>query len=126
MSLQRIEVLGCLVLIWLGELWVCSAQAKEGQEGSLKVHIISGNREYKSQESLKLFQSYLEANYQVEISGSWVQDGAKDLPGVEQIGDADVLLVFARRMKLPEEQIVFGERPARALEPAGRRPWQTG
>jgi hypothetical protein len=34
-----------------------------------------------------------------------VKDGAKDLRGIEQIPKADLLIVFARRLKLPDEQI---------------------
>jgi hypothetical protein len=34
-----------------------------------------------------------------------VKDGAADLPGIEHIPEADLLIVFARRLKLPPEQM---------------------
>lgn len=70
----------------------------------LHVHFISGSNEYKSEASLKPFQEYLEKNYPVTVTASWVKDGASDLPEVDSIEKADVLLVFARRLKLPEDQ----------------------
>jgi type 1 glutamine amidotransferase len=71
----------------------------------LAIHIISGSKEYKSEQSLQAFQKELEGRYQVSITASWVKDGAKDLPGVEHVPKADLLLIFARRMKLPEDQM---------------------
>jgi type 1 glutamine amidotransferase len=74
-------------------------------QNSLRVHLISGSKEYKSQESLRAFQDWLSEHYDIAVTGSWVEDGAADLPGIEKIADADVLLVFARRLKLPEAQM---------------------
>jgi type 1 glutamine amidotransferase len=71
----------------------------------LKIHMISGSGEYKSESSLKRLKSELEKRYDVQITASWVKDGATDLPGIEHIPAADLLVVFARRMKLPEEQM---------------------
>ncbi|MEM7392308.1 MAG: ThuA domain-containing protein [Verrucomicrobiota bacterium] len=74
-------------------------------ESPLKIHMISGSKEYKSEPSLKAFEKVLTEHYKVAVTASWVRDGAKDLPGIEHIPEADLLLVFARRMKLPEEQM---------------------
>ena len=82
-------------------LAACGASAQD----TLKIHIISGSKEYKSQASLQAFQAWLTETYELAVTGSWVQDGADDLPDVDRIADADVLLVFARRLKLPEKQM---------------------
>jgi type 1 glutamine amidotransferase len=86
-----------LLLLASGTAWAA--------DKALAVHLISGSKEYKSEPSLQALQKELEERYQVSITASWVQDGAKDLPGVEHVAQADLLLIFARRMKLPEEQM---------------------
>lgn len=73
----------------------------------LRIHFISGSKEYKSEPSLQAFQKHLEKKFSVEVTASWVKDGAKDLPEIGSIPAADLLVVFARRMKLPEEQMAI-------------------
>ena len=75
------------------------------EDSRLAIHLISGSKEYQSETSLKILQQHLESRYRVSVTASWVQDGAKNLPGVEHIPNADLLIVFARRMKLPESQM---------------------
>jgi type 1 glutamine amidotransferase len=71
----------------------------------LTVHVISGSKEYRSEESLKPFLAELEKRYRVSVTASWGADGGESLENLEALKDADVLLLFARRMKLPEEQM---------------------
>ena len=71
----------------------------------IKIHFLSGAREYKSQASLKEFIPWLEKGYSVNCTVSWGQDGIKELPNLAPLKDADVLFVFARRMKLGENQM---------------------
>jgi type 1 glutamine amidotransferase len=73
----------------------------------LRIHIISGSKEYESQASLQPFQAWLSATYDVSITASWVSDGAQDLPEIEKIAETDLLLVFCRRLKLPEAQMAL-------------------
>ena len=68
----------------------------------LKIHFISGAREYKSEQSLKAFIPWLEKNYGVKCTTSWGHDGIEELPNLAALKEADVLFVFARRMKLKE------------------------
>ena len=72
---------------------------------SLKVHFISGAREYKSEESLKKFIPWLEKHYDVKCTVSWGHDGIKELPSLNKLKEADLLFIFARRMKLVESQM---------------------
>ena len=72
---------------------------------ALKIHFISGAREYKSEESLKKFIPWLEKHYDVKCSVSWGHDGVKELPSLDELKEADLLFVFARRMKLVESQM---------------------
>ncbi len=71
----------------------------------LKIHFISGAREYKSEESLKNFIPWLEKHYDVKCNVSWGHDGIKELPSLDELKEADLLFVFARRMKLVEPQM---------------------
>lgn len=73
----------------------------------IKIHMISGSREYKSEESLKALKAELEELHDVQITASWVKDGAMDLPNIDKIPGADLLIVFTRRIKLPEEQMAI-------------------
>lgn len=71
----------------------------------LRIHVISGSREYKSEESLKVFMPWLEKHYDIKWTASWGRDGIQDLPDIDKLPDADVMLIFTRRMKLPAEQM---------------------
>src|SRR5687768_7451662 len=70
----------------------------------LKVHIISGSKEYGSEPSLREFAEHL-TKLGITCTASWAQDGGVTLPNVSALATADLMIVFARRMKLPEEQL---------------------
>jgi type 1 glutamine amidotransferase len=70
----------------------------------LKVCILSGCLTYASEESLPAFQQYLEQNYNVSCT-RLVRKAVDDLPGLEQLDDCDVALVFIKRMQLKGEQL---------------------
>tara|TARA_B100000427_G_scaffold96639_1_gene79574 strand:- start:749 stop:1459 length:711 start_codon:yes stop_codon:yes gene_type:complete len=72
---------------------------------AIKIHFISGSREYKSKESLRKFIPWLEKHYDVKCSVSWGHDGIEQLPSLDELKEADLLFIFARRMKLVESQM---------------------
>ena len=72
---------------------------------ALKIHIISGAKEYQSEASMKSFSVWMEKHYDVKFTASWGHDGIEKLPNLEALADADVMFVFARRMKLVEPQM---------------------
>ena len=82
----------------------------------LTIHVISGSKEYQSEASLKPFVADLEKQYRVTITASWGTDGGETLANVDALKNAELLLIFTRRMKLPEEQL----KPIRAHWEAGR------
>jgi type 1 glutamine amidotransferase len=82
----------------------------------LAVHVISGSKEYQSEASLKPFLADLEMHYRVTVTASWGTDGGSTLENLDALKNADVLLIFSRRMKLPEDQM----KPIRAHWEAGR------
>ncbi len=66
----------------------------------LHVHFLSASKEYESEKSLKAYEAYLEENFPLEVTASWGEDGGSGLENADQIAEAEVLLVFARRMTL--------------------------
>jgi putative membrane-bound dehydrogenase-like protein len=72
----------------------------------LKVLLISGSFEYKSDTSLADFQKYLEANYAVECKRAFAtSDKDKDLPGLEQLEACDVAIFFTRRLQIEDNAL---------------------
>jgi type 1 glutamine amidotransferase len=71
----------------------------------LKIHIISGAKEYQSEASMKAFSAWMEKRYDVKFTASWGHDGIEKLTNLKALADADVMFVFARRMKLVEPQM---------------------
>jgi type 1 glutamine amidotransferase len=75
-------------------------------EEPLKVCLVSGSLEYKSNESLADFQKYLEANYPAKCSRAFLEGKDEEhLDGLENLANCDVMLLFTRRLKLSGEQL---------------------
>ncbi|HET6571989.1 MAG TPA: PVC-type heme-binding CxxCH protein [Fimbriiglobus sp.] len=70
----------------------------------LRVALVSGSLEYKSDESLAAFQKYLEANYPVECVRAFRKTDT-DIPGLDQLDSCDVAIFFTRRLKIDGEQL---------------------
>src|SRR5262245_50700379 len=71
----------------------------------LKVCLVSGSAEYNSDESLTAFQHYLEANCNAVCTRAFGKDKGDDLPGIEALDSADVMVLFTRRLTLPADQM---------------------
>src|SRR5262249_33247299 len=76
--------------------------AKNGT--ALKVCLVSGSLEYKSDESLAAFQVYLEKNFNVQCSRAFRKTD-DDVPGLENLDTCDVMLLFTRRLTIKGEQL---------------------
>src|SRR5262249_42530935 len=70
----------------------------------LTVCLVSGSLEDKSDETLAAFQKYLEATYPVRCTRAFRKTD-EDLPGLENLDDCDVMLLFTRRLNLRGEQL---------------------
>jgi type 1 glutamine amidotransferase len=86
-------------------LFAVFALAPFSDAAALKIHIISGAKEYQSEASMKAFSMWMEKHYTVKFTASWGHDGIEKLPNLEALAQADVMFVFARRMKLAESQM---------------------
>src|SRR5262249_40928741 len=78
-------------------------QARKGDK-LLKVCLVSGSVEYESDRSLATFQEFLEKNYPVQCSRAF-RKSDDDLPGLENLGTCDVMLLFTRRLTIKGEQL---------------------
>ncbi|HOX36888.1 MAG TPA: HEAT repeat domain-containing protein [Candidatus Brocadiia bacterium] len=73
----------------------------------LRVLLVSGSQEYDSAPSLALLQARLEGDYGAVCMRAFGEDKGNILPGIEQIGKCDVMVVFCRRITLPPEQLAL-------------------
>jgi type 1 glutamine amidotransferase len=78
--------------------------ATADERSPLKVCILSGCPTYNSETSLPPFQDWLETNYNVRCTRV-VRQAVDNLPGLEQLDDCDVALVFFKRMELKGDQL---------------------
>jgi type 1 glutamine amidotransferase len=82
------------------------ALAQAGQGEPLKVCVISGPH-YGANDSLAEFSRFLEETHKVKCSRVITEDypHGKDLPGIEALDTCDVLVVYTRRITVPEDQL---------------------
>jgi type 1 glutamine amidotransferase len=66
--------------------------------------LVSGEFEYQSKVTLPAFKQFLETNY--TFNCIYLERGkGNDIPGLEALDRADLVIFFIRRMTLPEEQL---------------------
>src|SRR5262249_38826107 len=92
--------LATVLLIYLA----AGVTAQPDKEKPLRVHLI-GAGEYNPVESLSEFKKHLEA-LRAEVTTSFGKD-SKALPGLEALKSADVMVLFVRRLNLPDEQMAI-------------------
>lgn len=88
----------------LGTFLSTSARADQPGKDPLKVCLVSGSEEYKSDESLPEFQKLIEKEYPATCSRAFWKK-IDDLPGLEALDTCDVMLLFTRRLKIKGEQL---------------------
>ncbi len=76
----------------------------QAAKGALRVCLISGAAEYKSDASLAKLQEHLEKHYPVKCSRAFATSDS-DLPGLDNLDTCDVAVLFTRRLKLKGEQL---------------------
>lgn len=92
------RVLSALLLVAL-----LAGPASSQAPAPLKVHMI-GHGEYDPEKSLPELKKYLEERYRVECTLSTKLEKNR-LDNLDSLKSADLLIVFARRMNLPPEQM---------------------
>jgi len=80
-------------------------KAKKIDNKTLRIHLIGGAREYKAVDSLKAWRDRLEKRYLVKCTSSFGSDKAKSLDNLDQLKDADLLVIYARRLMIDGAQL---------------------
>jgi type 1 glutamine amidotransferase len=84
--------------------WAARAVAAPAASTPLRICLLSGSEEYKSNESLAEFQKFLERHYPIKCSRAfWT--ASDNLPGLEALEATDVALIFTKRLKIAGEQL---------------------
>lgn len=103
--MKRSVIAGFGLLMFALAMGASAAGDKKGVgNGVLKVCLISGSFEYKSDASLSKLQDHLEKNFRVQCSRAFAKSET-DLPGLENLDTCDVAVLFTRRLKLEGEQL---------------------
>ncbi len=94
-----------LLSLIVASLFISQVPAS-ADEAPLKIHLISGSAEYHSEPSLRQLQRTLEDDYRdVVVTASWGRDAGDHLHGICVLAEADLMIVFTRRMTLPDDQL---------------------
>jgi len=73
-------------------------------ERPVRLCLVSGSLEYKSDESLAWLQEYLRKGYDVECSRAFRKTD-DDLPGLENLDHCDTMILFTRRLTIGGQQL---------------------
>lgn len=88
----------------------------KGKANMPKIVLISGDEEYRSEEALSQLAKILNMHHGFNCSVLFAQDPAQagiinpnylnNIPGLEQLSDADLMLIFTRFRALPDSQMI--------------------
>jgi type 1 glutamine amidotransferase len=81
-----------------------TALAAQTKDKPLKLCMLSGSEEYKSNESLAAFQELIETKYPVKCSRAFWKS-KNELPGLDALASCDVMLLFTKRLEIPSDQL---------------------
>jgi type 1 glutamine amidotransferase len=90
--------------------------ANKDEAKKLKLCLVSGSFEYKSDASLAAFQKYLEENFLVSCSQAFARS-EKEISGLENLDRADVAIFFTRRLMIDGEMLEPVKRFAKSGKP---------
>jgi type 1 glutamine amidotransferase len=115
--MHRLLIAAVSVLLAAG---CASGQAKPppaSEAPPLKVCLVSASAEYKSDESLALLQKHLESGGKAACTRVFGADAGDKLPDLEALETCDVMVLFARRVTLPPDQLERVKKYCRAGRP---------
>jgi type 1 glutamine amidotransferase len=84
--------------------WTMQAAMAEPAARTLNVCLVSGSFEYKSDQSLALWQEHLESRYAVKCHRAFAPS-EESLPGLENLDQCDCAVFFTRRLKISGEPL---------------------
>ena len=86
-------------------LLLCVTALSASAAAPLKICLLSASAEYESDKSLSEFQKYLEGKYNIVCHRAFGKDKGEGLPGLDSLATSDLMVVFTRRVKLPQAQL---------------------
>ncbi|MCW9705315.1 ThuA domain-containing protein [Fodinibius salsisoli] len=98
-----------------GEQWI-SYEAGEGAGNGKHIVLVSGDEEYRSEEALPLLGEILAKHHGFETTvlfaidpetGNVDPEHQTNIPGLEQLQEADLMVLFTRFRELPDEQMKY-------------------
>ena len=89
------------------------APAQEQEQRPAHIVFVTGDEEYRSEESMPMLASLLERDFHVRCTVLYAEDDAgfiapntlNNIPGLEALDDADLLVMFTRFRNLPDAQL---------------------
>ena len=105
-SLMPEKLLDTLTYEQVGDLFafIASDPPKQPAGKKLRIALISGSVEYKSDETLPLLQKHVEEHVPVECVRMFRKTDT-DIPGLDKLDSCDAAVFFTRRLKLDGEQL---------------------
>ena len=95
-----LTLVGCLTIFLL----TIETRSRAAPTAKPTIVLISGEFEYKSDETLPRFKQFLENQHGFNCVYLERTQG-EDIPGLDALAKADLVILFVRRMTLPEEQL---------------------
>jgi len=109
------NLIGVGLLLLVGQPARSADKPKAGQAGSSVPHVVfvTGDEEYRSEESMPILARILHRDYgfQVTVCYSLAADGTinpnnlESITGLDAVDSADLLVMFTRFRKLPDDQL---------------------
>ncbi|MEX0769214.1 MAG: ThuA domain-containing protein, partial [Balneolaceae bacterium] len=113
------------VLAQEGEQWI-TFEAGDGPGNGRHIVLVSGDEEYRSEEALPLLAKILSTHHGFRTTvlfaidpetGEINPDIQTNIPGIENLRDADLMVLFIRFRELPDSQMKYFEEYLKAGKP---------
>lgn len=87
-----------------GISWGNEPEKKEAESRTLRIALLSGSEEYESAVTMPMWKLELEKNYDVRCD-LLQADRETRIDGLARLENADLVVVFTRRIKMPKEEL---------------------
>lgn len=129
MKMKNITSILCLYLLCsvgcYGQQWI-SFEGKGGPGEGKHIVLISGDEEYRSEEALPMLAKILSTHHGFKATvlfaidpetGFINPDNQTNIPGLEQLRSADLMILFTRFRELPDDQMKYIDEYLRSGKP---------
>lgn len=90
-----------------GGPFLASAGPPEANSRTLTCFLLSGSKEYRSKESLMRLEDFLGERYRLKFIHGFTEDRSRSVPHLDRLAQADLLVLFARRLELPSAELAL-------------------